>query len=258
MSANGGQAETWTKIAQSSTSPIENRRRVDVNLDNYYLVVGFEVNKPSAFVDDVHDLAVDYGHAFFYMVKNFSIIAFFSFGPDGLGKIGWFDKGGTQFEENIYNVGAFKKDGYVNSRPGTPDYAISERVKAFRLALTLRQALDLKVKLKEVRSKIYRGEIRYSALMNDTCAETAKDILEDAGIPTPSGSGAVKHSAMLKFPVAYAVNPYKWHKNFKAQYNEEIFKLDGILKWLPSIGDADPIFGIPDFAKRDPMFGVAV
>jgi hypothetical protein len=256
MSANAGQTITWVKVAQSITSPVENVSRTEVGLDNYYLVVRFEVNRPAAFVDDVHDLAIDYGHAFFYLVKNFAIVAFFSFGPDGLGKLGWFDKGGTQFGRNAYNVGAFKKDGYINSRPGTPDYPISEIVKAFRMPLSLQQARALKVKVGEIRSKILRGEVMYSALINDTCAETAKQILDDADIPTPSGSGSVKHSAMLNFPVAYAVNPYKWHKNFKKQYKEKKFKF-GAGKWLPSTGEIDPVFDSSDIEKGDSMHGAA-
>jgi hypothetical protein len=59
---------------------VDHKKRAEVTLDSYYLVVGFEVNFPKAFVNQVHDLHVDYGHAFFYLVKNSKIEKSFSFG----------------------------------------------------------------------------------------------------------------------------------------------------------------------------------
>jgi hypothetical protein len=238
-----GKPAQWTQIGKSQTSPVENKTRAEVALDNYYLVVGFEVNNPKAFVDGVHDLAVDYGHAFFYLVKNLIIEKVFSFGPAGAGKNGWFNKGGT-FSRNAYNVGAIKKDGYTNSRAATADFAITEVVKAFQIPLTTSQARMLGEAVDKIRLEIEAGTVKYHAMVNDTCAETAKSLLDDADISTPSGSGWVKHSRMINFPVAYAINPYTWHKNFREKYQEKLYKADAIPgDWHPPVGESDPIFG---------------
>jgi hypothetical protein len=78
--------------------------------------------------------------------------------------------------------------------------------------------------------------------MNDTCAETARDVLHAADISTPSGSGPVKHSGIVNAPIAYAVNPYAWHQNFKkAGYAEVVGKLDDADPSL-LVGAADPLF----------------
>nr|WP_314541513.1 hypothetical protein [uncultured Massilia sp.] len=241
----------WTTVGTSTTSAVTNTTRKEVLLDSYYLVVGFEVNKPDAFTGEVHDLAIDYGHAFFYVVKNKAISKFFSFGPKGVGKLGWFNRGGLPFNRNIYNVGAFKKDGLMNMRPATADYPITELVRAFRMLLTLQQAKKLEAEVDKAREDIKSGRVKYSALMNDTCAETAKEILDDAGIETPSGYGAIKQSRVMSFPLVYAVNPYKWHRNFKEHHGEKTFKPDSPGAWVPSIGDSDPIYGALRSAERE-------
>jgi hypothetical protein len=249
MTAKLGAAESWVSVGSSTTSPVDNRRRAQVALDSYYVVVGFEVNKASAFIDEVHDLAIDYGHAFVYLVKNKTIKNSFSFGPGGLGKIGWFNKG---------KVMTSKKDGFQNARPATADYGITEIVKAFKILVSIKQATSLEKEIEQLRREIYTGALQYSALMNDTCAETAKELLDDAGVQTPSGSGPIKHSKMANFPFVYAVNPYKWHKNFKASYTEMTFKPAVVGEWIPVVGEDDPIFGVPAFAKADPVFGVGL
>lgn len=236
----------WIKVGSSVTSPVENTQRAQVLLDSYYVVVGFEVNNPKAYVDNVHDLAVDYGHAFIYVVKNVTIVKSFSFGPSGPGKVGWFNKG---------RVMTSKKNGIHNGRPGNADYIISERVKAFKVDISLQQAVALQAEIDKLRSEILDGSLEYSAIMNDTCAETAKEALDEAYIPTPSGSGWIKDSRRLSFPIVYAVNPYTWHANFKRGQPEAEFVPDEPVGWLPIIGDDDPIFGVPTFARADPIFG---
>lgn len=261
MTAGRNSASGWVQIGQSRSSPIDNTNRAEVTLDSYYLVVGFEVNFPKAFVNGTHDLAVDYGHVFFYIAKNTKIVKSFSFGPDGPGKTGWFNKGEQPgFGRNAYNVGAFKKDGRSNSRPGTPDYSINELVKAFRIPLTFEQAKKLEAETGKARLEVLNGDIQYTAMLNDTCAETAKEVLDSAGIQTPSGSGPVKHSGIANFPVAYAVNPYKWHEGFQGKYREASYKVTSRFGggWIPAPGNDDPIFGVPDFAKGDPIFGIAL
>jgi hypothetical protein len=234
MTSANVSAERWTKIGSSTTSPLDQTNRKTIVLDRPYVVVGFEVNNPQAYSNDTQDLAVDYGHAFFYLVKRKIITIAFSFGPNGAGKVGWLGK---------YSTGALIKDGMTNSRPGTPDYEITETVKAFQILLSAEQAARLTEETKKMREEIMRGSVRYSAFVNDTCAETAKEILDEAGIETPSGSGSIKHSKHLSFPIVYAVNPYKWHQNFKKQgHIEKTFKPTAIYAWTPPINEADPIF----------------
>lgn len=236
--------KTWIEVGRSTTTDPSNTDRKEVELDDYYVVVGFEVNHPDAFKDKIHDLGIDYGHAFFYIVKNKKVSKLFSFGPGGRGKVGWLDKG-NQLVPNGYDRGAAIKDGYQNSRPGDADYAITETVKAFKVPLSQKQGIDLEAETDAVRKKIRDGKQRYTAYINDTCAETARDILTDANVSTPEGAGKIKHSGIAPFSVAYAVNPYMWHHNFKESGAAEatFFIPVGSSDWRPPIGDADPIFG---------------
>jgi len=225
----------WISVGSSQTSPIENMKRAHVALDSYYVVIGFEVNELEAYKNDVHDLALDYGHAFFYLVKNTKIINSFSFGPWGVGKVGWFNNG-----EHL----TYKKNGEQNARPGTADYPIREDVKAFKLAISHSQANALHKEVNSIRVEIAKGQLRYSAIMNDTCAETAKEILDEVDIVTPSGSGWVKNSHIASFPIVYAVNPYSWHDKFKKSHPEKKFTPGALGEWRPALGAADPIFGM--------------
>ncbi len=134
----------WQVIGSSTTTPTENKKRKEVKVDDYYVVVGFEVNHPEAFKNNTHDLAVDYGHAFFYLVKNKTVIKLFSFGPNGRGKV---------------VPHSPIKDGYANDRPGTPDYGIDDLIKAFKMPLTHKQGVQLETKTEERRQKIISGKI---------------------------------------------------------------------------------------------------
>jgi hypothetical protein len=200
---NMGSEGKWTKIGSSATSPVSNTQRKEVFADTYYLVVGFEVNYPSAYKDGVHILDEDYGHAFFYTTKNAVVTQFFSFGPISRGKVGWLNSGVT--------TGALIKDGYADARQGTPDYPISENIRLFKIDITASQAERVITETNKVRQEITSGKQKYTAWINDTCAETAKEILDDAGVKTPSGSGPISKGG---WEVIYAVNPYRWHENF--------------------------------------------
>jgi hypothetical protein len=193
----------WTTLGASNTTPIANTQRKEVKADSYYLVVGFEVNYPDAYKDHTHNLDVDYGHAFFYSAKNAIVTQMFSFGPIGQGKVGWLDSGTT--------TGAPVKDGYADARQGTPDYVLSEDIRIFKIELNAGEAERVMAETKLMREKIVSGEQKYTAWVNDTCAETAKQVLENAKIKTPSGSGSVSKGDLT---IAYAVNPYRWHENF--------------------------------------------
>jgi hypothetical protein len=233
----------WEEIGRSKTTPVEDKKRAEVKIDSFYVVVGFEVNHADAFVDGTHILNKDYGHAFYYLVRNTTIIAAYSFGPIGLGKVGWFN-GGDSNNPNAYNRGAVIKNGYMNARKGTPDYPITEVIKAFKVKITPGQGAKLLAETTKMRAEIVSGDYKYNASMNDTCAESAKEILDTVDIDTPSGSGAIKHEGFASFPLVYAVNPYKWHANFKkAGYAERTFTPAGIpAPFLIPVGSEDMIF----------------
>jgi hypothetical protein len=247
---------TGKKISASLT-PTDDRTGVTVMVkpDEYYVVVGFEVNNPLAFVDDVQDLGVHsarygngFGHAFYYVVKNKVVTKVLSFGPirvdegsENAPKVGWLDKGSRiDTAPNKYDRWAVIKDGLKNQRPGTPDYGISELVTAFKIPLTPKQGFNVEKETEAMREKIINGKQKYTVYMNDTCAETARDLLADSGIETPDGSGWVKHGDVAKYPLVKAVNPYMWHKNFtKSTY--QMATRPAEKAWVPSLGSTDPI-----------------
>jgi hypothetical protein len=256
MSEPTDKKPSWVEIGRSTTTPTTNTQRKEVKVDDYYVVVGFEVNNPDAFVNDVQDLGApsrrdgsSFGHAFYYVVKNKVVSMLLSFGPaSGVDpaskeapKIGWLDKGSrSDTAPNKYDTGALIKDGRKNARLGTPDYGISELVTAFKIPLTLKQGLALEKETQAMREQISSGKQKYTVYMNDTCAETARDVLSSAGIDTPSGAGAVKHSGVANFALVYAVNPYMWHKNFaKSAYQKGSRPAEG--EWTPKLGGKEPI-----------------
>ena len=213
----------WKEIGRSALTPISNktRKEVLVDIEKYVFTVGFEVNYiDTAFKDNIQILSgpgTDYGHAFFYVTKNDKVVAFLSFGPNESGKVGWFNKG--QDKESA-NWGTVLKDGYLNARPGTPDYKISEVTRLFRVKLTTAQAKKIIVETEKLRARIKSGDQLYTVYINDTCAETAKQILDAAELNTPDAEGKVKiNGATLPFK---SVNPYMWHHNFKKAGHAEI------------------------------------
>jgi hypothetical protein len=256
MATDPGPKPTWEEIGRSISSPLSIKKRKEVEVDDYYVVVGFEVNKPEAFVDDVHDLAVDYGHAFFYVVKNSVVVKVFSFGPAGMGKVGWGGRGSNE-DPNWANWGAVLKDGYQNARPGTPDYGITELVTAFKVPIDHAAGVAVMDKTEKMRKKIIDGKQSYAAYLNDTCAQFARAVLESAGVKTPKGDGIVKHSGLGlatgtnvdvwllgKQRLGYTeVNPYMWHSQFVKAGKYPTAKR-ALRSSNPAnlVGSADPIF----------------
>lgn len=162
----------WKEIGRSVMTPTSNktRKEVLVDVEKYVLTVGFEVNYIStAFKNSIQDLDVDYGHAFFYVTKNDVVMAFFSFGPNGLGS----------------------KGKSSEARHGTPDYPIGEVTRLFRLKITADQAKSLVKETNSMRNKIESDTQKYTAYVNDTCAETAKQVIDKTSIKTPNGAGKI-------------------------------------------------------------------
>jgi hypothetical protein len=213
------------------------------NVDVYIVTVGFEVNKPAAFTCQTaslidraigvgkeyctQNLDVDYGHAFFYVTKNSKITAFFSFGPDGAGKMG---------------VAALR-------RKGTSDYLVTEATKLFRLLIT-KGSYDLILQeTAKIREEIRTGKQKYNASVNDTCAETARDILKKGITNLPKGTSGVSKSGIT---VVDAINPYMWYRNFKkAGYAEYSLKHIPLYFSYVDPRDGSQIRGWASYANED-------
>lgn len=217
MAENEFKYKKFQKVRTANDKPT-----TSVVLNKYIVTIGFEVNYPDAFVERDNGwvsksnertqlLDIDYGHAFFYVTKNDIVEVFFSFGPSGAGKSGWFNKGNSQ-APNKWNAGAPIKDGYASSRPGTPDYGIGETATLYRIVVNEDSAKKIIAEANQVRQQIISGDQKYTAWINDTCAETARDILSKYISNLPDGTGAIKQAGI---PTLNVINPYMWHYNFK-------------------------------------------
>lgn len=216
----GSQTSSGSTTNQTTSGTTQQQPQTTVNQQisnpKYVVTIGFEVNQiDAAFKDDIQDLSVDYGHAFFYITdENNKVYLFFSFGPGGGGKFPF---------------------TYAGKRPGDTSYTISEICNLLRFDITKEQAEKVKKAADEFTDKVNKGEEKYFALGNDTCAETAYDILAEGGVNTPSAKGRVKPGMFLVNWIASLFtfkNPYMWHKRFIEQYTypEEIVFLgpDGL------------------------------
>ena len=206
--------------------------RVQVISNQYYLVVGFEVNHiATAFRNNTQNLNIDYGHAFFFTVQNGKILTVYSFGPLGAA---------TPTKAEL-RAGI---DEYSGKRPGTTDHPITEVSRLYKFKISKIQAIDIKKHADQFRKKVKSGDEKYTAYMNDTCAEAAKDVLDDANIDTPSGKGYVttpSGATNFLFEPSYIdgwkvpatgvmfVNPYSWYDQFKKKYGQPfLYKNTGL------------------------------
>ncbi len=186
----------YREIGRSTCTPTTQTERKEVKILLPYVVVGFEVNNPNghAFDNLVQNLDMgnggDYGHAFFYLVEDGKIVRLFSFGPNGeRGKFGWLGLGN---KHPASRTGAVVKDGLKDERPSTANYQISEATSLFRVDVTKEQVDKLKAETDELVKDIKKGYEPYTVWRNDTCAETARDLLLKADIKTPEGAGKIK------------------------------------------------------------------
>lgn len=252
--SNGDPGKKWVLLGKSVTTPKHpDKKPKEVVISLPYAVVGFEVNNEAAFTEIdlmpdnkffnpldvhskhwVHHLDEDYGHAFFYIVQYDKVVEFFSFGPNGKGKVGWMNKGGGSHAPNKWDLGAVIKEGHADSRPGTPDYEVGEDTRLFRIDLTVEQYSILIKETTKQRELITSGKQKYTAWVNDTCAETARDVFVAAGINTPSGTGLIQKSVVW----VYAVTPYMWYHNFKKEGRKEARISKRKRTWEVIMGDA--------------------
>lgn len=205
----------------------------------YYLIIGFEVNHiDSAFRNNTQDLNVDYGHAFFFTVENGKIKTVFSFGPAG-----WATPTAAELKAGINEASG--------KRQGTTDYLITEISRLYKFKINKKQIEKIKEHADKFRKKVASGVEKYTAYMNDTCAEAAKDVLDDADIDTPSGKGYVttpSGTTNFLFSPSYIddwkvpmtgqkfVNPYSWYDQLKKKYGQPfLYKHNGV-------NPAEPIY----------------
>ncbi|PAT63288.1 hypothetical protein CIK80_12210 [Psychrobacter sp. JB193] len=222
----------YSKTTLNRTLPMVSNNRVQVISNQYYLVVGFEVNHiATAFRNNTQNLNVDYGHAFFFTVKNGKIITVYSFGPKGVA---------TPTKREL----AAGIDEFSGRRPATTSYPITELSRLYKFRISKKQLIAIKKQADQFKKKVISGDEKYTAYMNDTCAEAAKDVLDDANIDTPSGKGYITTpigTANFLFEPSYIngqkvpltgamfVNPYSWYDQFKKKYGQPfLYKHKGL------------------------------
>ncbi|WP_201634480.1 hypothetical protein [Psychrobacter immobilis] len=243
----------YNKNTLNRTLPMISNNQVQVISNQYYLVVGFEVNHiATAFRNNTQNLNVDYGHAFFFTVKNGKIITVYSFGPKGAA---------TPTKREL----AAGIDEFSGRRPATINYPITEVSRLYKFRISKKQLIAIKKQADQFKKKVISGEEKYTAYMNDTCAEAAKDVLDDANIDTPSGKGYITTPSgtanflfepsyidgrKVPFTGAMFVNPYSWYDQFRTKYGQPfLYKHNGVDlfdpiyledKWKPMEGTTVP------------------
>lgn len=231
------------RTAISPSHGVVNTQHVKITQSaKYILTVGFEVNNPEAFENDVHHVNIDYGHAFFYITKDNIVTVFFSFGPDR------------------YRDDSNESD---KIRPGDTSYGITESSKLYRLIITEKQAIDVKKLVDEFTKDVERGRKQFNIYFNDTCAKVARHILQRAKIYTPKGSSSVHTDSdvltEMVIGILQYVNPYKWESEFAKTYsnpihlpakyftntysaNPDLADATGVISGVLKAGDKDPLY----------------
>lgn len=198
--------ETMTNAIKGSV--VDDKLKIPVT----YVVVGFEVERPEdALSGKVHDLNTgEYGHAFFYIVQDGYIAKVFSFGPGG---------DHPQASHKAQNK------GNPWGRLGTPYYPVPDNtVHLFRKPLTYKQADALMKNTERMILRVETGHEKWTVGSNDTCAETAKQLLDASEIDTPSAKGKVKVPTLGT--TITVDDPWAWWASFKhAGYQEVVFEV---------------------------------
>lgn len=231
-------------IAQASP---ENNKTIQIS-DEYYLIIGFEVNLLESIVIDgdtyekafekatnTQDLTVEdgYGHNYFITIKNGIVDTFFSFGPGVDPNAGTLE----EIEESTYATPSFIErqkgiDRFSGERPGDTEYSITEVSQIFKFKINKEQLNNIQLHANNFKAKVISQEEKYTAYKNDTCAETAKDILDLANIPTPNGEGHVHTSSDLANKLIgnkTYVTPYSWHDQLETLYGSHNVLINGKL-----------------------------
>jgi hypothetical protein len=161
----------WKKGGELSTKPDGVLTPVDGKVQQIYVVVGFGVNTPAAYRDGVSYINIDPGHAFLYTVRENKVTRFFSFGP--------------------------RIHGEFLNATATPDYGMDYATRLFKVPVSAEQMSNVEATIDKYRQQVLDGSMLYRGITNDTCAETARQILTESGVSTPSGTGPVSVETKL-------------------------------------------------------------
>jgi len=121
------------------------------------------------------NLSEDYGHAFIYVTKNDIVMSSFSFGP-------------AKSPESMTEA--------FGNRPGNTLYKIGEVTKLFRFKISKEQAEKVRENIAQFTQKVASQQIHYAPYKNDTCAASAKEILDQSNIETPSGKSYASYEVL--------------------------------------------------------------
>lgn len=218
----------------------------------YRLVLGFEVENPKAFSGEIHDLGIDYGHAFFYIsdARGY-VVSVFSYGPA---------RDVADVTDKIFGV------------PALTNYLIKDPSKLFPFQISETQYLTIKNVIAGFDARVRSGDAKYITITNETCAATAMTVLASVtkSLGLPEGKSrvrlpgslinpgyALKKIAILGgLPAVLASSSYTGTTAFGATnpyalYNQMVQKgfksvRYSVVKWAPSLGMVDPtiIFSI--------------
>lgn len=180
--------------------------------DDIYLVIGFEVNGGISAYNvqtNTHNFMKDPGHAFFFTVKNGSVVSFLSFGPDD-------------------DISQLTPKQQISARPATTQYIISETSHLFKFKISSTQLNAIQKNTELFTSKVNANTIKYDFSKNITCAERAKKILDDSKVKTPKANGKIYIAEEAGEYIGNTtlwgeyVNPYSWYHFIKNTYGKGI------------------------------------
>ncbi|EJX0634545.1 hypothetical protein ODD08_004688 [Salmonella enterica] len=197
------------KLKKQNESGEPNEKNVKITKpDRYVIAIGFEVNIDDAFQDDTLDLAIDFGHAFFYVTKNNVVTDFFSFGPT-----------------KVVAPGGEKSES-IKKRIGMVNFPIKEMSKIFRFTLTKEQVERIHSEIELFSSRVSNKMEFFDVTTNNTCAKVSQLLLEQADISTPNSTSHVKSSKETDYnwltETFNFANPYKWYNSFLKQFDHPI------------------------------------
>ena len=205
---------TEQKQTTAVTKPKEQNAVAEHQEDFYNLVIGFEVNEPSAYREvyvapdgmrKVHYVLIDPGHTFMYLTKNGKITFFYSLGPHP----------GASSRERAYGL-------------GTPEYRIPGATRLFRFNINETQHNQMLAKGKAYRADVLAGTRYYNIFHNFTCARSARDIIATGWPNVPPGESFIGKGVVMEG----VVNPYAFYDDMSTKYkNSEIQLAAKEKKW---------------------------
>ncbi|MBP4052021.1 hypothetical protein J9978_21320 [Chromobacterium violaceum] len=224
-----------SKQTTAQTKPKDLNATQDHLEDVYNLIIGFEVNTPSAYREvyvipngkrKVHYVLEDPGHTFMYLTKNGKITFFYSLGP----------RPGASTRERAYGQ-------------GTPEYKIPGETRLFRFNISEAQHNAMLAKGKAYRADVLAGERYYNIFHNFTCARSARDIIVAGWPNVPKGESFVGKGVVMD----EVVNPYAFYEDIHNKYPQGEIKLgENRDQWKVLMEKGNNAPGTKDDPTRNP------